>query len=299
MGAMVEKVRTFSKKILSSKKGKDIVDSLENDEAHWGLVSEQSSANRMPDAPMIPTSSHKSTPTAPEAPPSPKGGPEIQTSGDYEGLSMRELNLAMRDDAHRQEKLLDVCAEIISSTVKRNDARERVTVELPSFEGNAVKMSADYYVRRVMKYGGCSPCCLVVGCIYLQRLKAKYRSVRLGSRTFVRLFAVAVMSASKVFDDHYLSNKQWADIAGVTLQEMNQLELEFLFRLQFDLCVDRATYNAYVANMLGAEQPAPAPVTFEATPEPLVITEDQDLSMKKLPSACDVTMIATSFAIPA
>ncbi len=45
------------------------------------------------------------------------------------------------------------------------------------------------------------------------------------------------------------SNKIWAQIGGVTLQELNALELEFLFRLEFGIFIDAPEYNSRVAQL--------------------------------------------------
>lgn len=42
--------------------------------------------------------------------------------------------------------------------------------------------------------------------------------------------AIAVMTAAKMFDDFYYSNQHWAEVGGISVTEMNNIELEFLFR---------------------------------------------------------------------
>ena len=53
------------------------------------------------------------------------------------------------------------------------------------------------------------------------------------------------MLAAKFFDDHYLDNQHYAAVGGVPKGEMNVLELEFLFLLEFNLHVTRADYDMY------------------------------------------------------
>ena len=53
------------------------------------------------------------------------------------------------------------------------------------------------------------------------------------------------MLAAKFFDDHSLDNQHYAAVGGVPKGEMNSLELEFLFLLEFNLHVSRADYDMY------------------------------------------------------
>jgi hypothetical protein len=95
----------------------------------------------------------------------------------------------------------------------------------------------------VAKYSGASPCCFAVGLIYLERMKKRDPGVCLTLTNFQRLFLVSVMTAAKYLDDFYYSNKHWAEVGGITTQEINKLELEFLFRMGFNLHMQREEYD--------------------------------------------------------
>jgi hypothetical protein len=126
---------------------------------------------------------------------------------------------------------------------------------LELFEGEKAPVKASSYVKRIMKYGGLSPCCFVVGMIYLERLKEIIPSLCLTSTNFQRLFLVAIMEAAKFLDDFYFSNKHWAEVGGITTQEINALELEFLFLLEFDLNIQRSEYDSYVRCITAPREP--------------------------------------------
>ena len=53
------------------------------------------------------------------------------------------------------------------------------------------------------------------------------------------------MLAAKFFDDHYYNNTYYAKIGGVPRNEMNILELEFLFLVNFSLYLDPNEYRKY------------------------------------------------------
>lgn len=52
----------------------------------------------------------------------------------------------------------------------------------------------------------------------------------------------SVMVSAKFFDDSYLNNRRYAHLGGVTTHELNMLEVEFLFLIDFNLFVSSEEY---------------------------------------------------------
>lgn len=165
------------------------------------------------------------------------------------GPDMVELTRAMKDDAAAQEDVPEILGMLLDKTIERNDRFGHVC-ELTEFESATCNLSASAYLKRIINYSGCSECCAVVGLLYLQRLKQRVQTLRLTSNNLQRLLLTSVMVAAKFLDDMYYSNKHWAQIGGLSLKEVNALEMIFLFRLNFDLQMTRETYEKYVAQLL-------------------------------------------------
>ena len=53
------------------------------------------------------------------------------------------------------------------------------------------------------------------------------------------------MLAAKFYDDTYLNNGTYARIGGICVEELNTLELEFLFFIDFSLVVSQKEYEKY------------------------------------------------------
>lgn len=66
---------------------------------------------------------------------------------------------------------------------------------------------------------------------------------------------MSLVSAIKFYDDSYYSNKYYAQIGGVTLQEFNYLEVEFLTKyLNFNLYIDHEIFWLYLSDLLNYEK---------------------------------------------
>jgi hypothetical protein len=111
------------------------------------------------------------------------------------------------------------------------DAEEREQAEaLATFEGPLLCCTAERYVRRMLKYGGCSPCNVVIGLMYLHRIQLSTCPIlELTRSNAQRLLLTAVMVACKVHDDVYFSNKYWGMIGELTSANMRELELRYVY----------------------------------------------------------------------
>ena len=64
-----------------------------------------------------------------------------------------------------------------------------------------------------------------------------------------RIIAVSVLMAMKINDNMVVSNKAFAYSAGLSLPELNQLELEFIIAIEFEFFVSREEYQECLQKM--------------------------------------------------
>jgi hypothetical protein len=185
---------------------------------------------------------------------------------------MTELQAALKADAGAQEHLVAVLGELLDAAVAADSDGLAVScTALPRFESpKRCPLIPSAYLARMMRYTAISPCNLLVGVIYLQRLRDKTRgggAIRLTYYNCQRLLLCANMIASKCFDDYFMSNQQWARVGDLTTKDMNALELDMLFALDFDLFISRETYEEWylqvgqMSRSLQASEGASAPDT--------------------------------------
>lgn len=124
--------------------------------------------------------------------------------------------------------------------------------KLTVFHGlRAPTISIDKYLDRIYKYSNCSPSCFVVAYILLDRIVQRHPDMPITSLNVHRLLISSVMVAAKFLDDAYFNNAYYAKVGGVTTGEMNRLELEFLFRIDFRLNVTSEEFTKYCQLMEG------------------------------------------------
>ncbi|KAL5212910.1 hypothetical protein ABZP36_023757 [Zizania latifolia] len=173
------------------------------------------------------------------------------------------------ESAQEMPRVVAALAGILERVAERNDAAA-TPAELAAAPASAFRattkpgISVRAYVARIARFAGCSPACYVVAYIYLDRLLRRGRCLALAvdSYSVHRLLITAVLSAVKFMDDICYNNAYFAKVGGISLMEMNYLEVDFLFGVGFDLNVTPETFGDYCAvlqsEMLYAAAP-PAP----------------------------------------
>jgi hypothetical protein len=124
------------------------------------------------------------------------------------------------------------------------------------------------YNFRILKYAACSNECFILALIYIDRLIQR-NNFLLTELNVHRVTITAVLLAAKFFDDAYYNNAYYSKVGGVLGSEMNGLEVDFLFRINFSLHVTPEVFEKYKAELVahsvsaGLTQ-APSPIPEEA-----------------------------------
>jgi len=95
--------------------------------------------------------------------------------------------------------------------------------------------SASSLLKTMMSYDCIEMASILTALIYLQRLK--FAGVALDSDALCPLFLTATMVACKFIEDDSPSNSFWAKVGQLSIQDMNELEREFLKVINFRLTV--------------------------------------------------------------
>jgi hypothetical protein len=102
---------------------------------------------------------------------------------------------------------------------------------------------------RVHKYASCSNECFILALIYIDRLIQR-NNFLLTELNVHRVVITAILLAAKFFDDAYYNNAYYSKVGGVLVSEMNGLEVDFLFRINFSLHVTPDVFDKYRAELV-------------------------------------------------
>ena len=167
-------------------------------------------------------------------------------------------------DSTTKENVVLLISCILQNVVKQQDTVGKVWVDetkglasspITPFTAMTIpRISLDsYYERwawscvftaRILKYSNCSVECLVHSLIYIDRL-IQGGEVSVNSLSIHRIILTSVTLAIKYFDDVFYLNSFYSQIGGISVDDLNSLELEFLKDINFSLFVSWEDYQKY------------------------------------------------------
>jgi hypothetical protein len=100
------------------------------------------------------------------------------------------------------------------------------------------------YLDRISQHASCSIECYILSLIYVNRLIIRH-DLALTQNNVHRVILTSIMLAAKFQDDRYYDNRYYARLGGITLDELNLLEAEFIFGIGFDLFVSETEFKIY------------------------------------------------------
>ncbi|CAB4493934.1 hypothetical protein RhiirA5_273435 [Rhizophagus irregularis] len=115
--------------------------------------------------------------------------------------------------------------------------------------GNASLPNLLQFIRDVTTRSRVSKMTMVVGLIYVDRLKKNLPSSARGDfDTPYKIFLSAILVASKYLSDHSLQNRTIADITNglYTNKDVNTMERSFLGLLKYDLWVGSDEFDSFL-----------------------------------------------------
>jgi len=186
------------------------------------------------------------------------------------------LSLQVPGEEEKLKGILPVLACVLTELCASNDEQSDPKRIVSKFHALCVpSLDIKGYLERIAKYSGCSPECFVLCLVYIDRI-IQCRRFIVNSYSIHRLLITGSMLATKFFDDHYYNNAYYAKVGGVTCEEMNSLEVEFLFMLNFHLFVSTRTYKLYYQELVKHPSVKPCTCSSISVP-PLLLFDDREV----------------------
>mmetsp|Transcript_5568 Transcript_5568/g.10756 ORF Transcript_5568/g.10756 Transcript_5568/m.10756 type:complete len:564 (+) Transcript_5568:464-2155(+) len=143
------------------------------------------------------------------------------------------------------QAIVQVLAVVLERLVSANSHLAASQQEETKFHAlRAPAIGILQYLERIHKYASCSKECFILALIYIDRL-IQQNNFLLTDLNVHRVVITAVLLAAKFFDDAYYNNAYYAKVGGVLVSEMNTLECEFLFKIDFSLRVVPEVFDKY------------------------------------------------------
>ena len=142
-------------------------------------------------------------------------------------------------------------ADMLGRLIAHNDLIPLTSSNLTRFHSRVPpNISLSDYLRRIVKYTSVEKSCLLILLIYIDRVCELHPQFTISSLTVHRFLITAVTVSSKALCDSYCTNSHYAKVGGISTQEINALELEFLSLIDWHLASTGPVLQQYYANLV-------------------------------------------------
>lgn len=86
---------------------------------------------------------------------------------------------------------------------------------------------------------------ILLALLFIYRLKKANPGVRGKKGSEYRLMTIALMMGNKFLDDNTYTNKTWAEVSGISVQEIHIMEVEFLSNVRYNLFVSKDEWTRW------------------------------------------------------
>jgi len=148
------------------------------------------------------------------------------------------------NEEERKDKLLIVITSVLSQLVARGDKLRCAHKQFRSVSGRLPPITLEAYIARLLQYAPCDRECFISALLYMDRLNDRCGFV-FNSYNVHRSYLTSLLIAAKFFEDQPCDNGYFATIGGVSIMEMNNLEIQFLTLAEFRVNVTTWEYNLY------------------------------------------------------
>lgn len=145
-----------------------------------------------------------------------------------------------------KKKIIDAIAinlnEIIYENKQNND--EKYIINDIFYLSRIPPISLTDYIKRLVKYTGMDISSLILAIIYIDRFCESKKYI-LTYNNIYRIFLSTCLLSIKFNEDIYFNYKRYSEIAGVSVEDLSNLEIYMYIELEYSLFVDSEYYQKY------------------------------------------------------
>ncbi|EIM24140.1 cyclin-domain-containing protein [Wallemia mellicola] len=150
-----------------------------------------------------------------------------------------------------KETLIELISFVLARIVKHNDQLHFDSNKLTRFHSRAAPgITVIDYLNRINKYTNTDPCCLLILLIYIDRISTMMPDLTITSLTVHRFIITAITVSSKALCDVFCTASHYSKVGGLSLNELNLLEREFLRILDWNLTCEDQQLQKYYLNLV-------------------------------------------------
>ena len=151
--------------------------------------------------------------------------------------------------------LINTLSVIFTDICKENDINPIINNKnISLFLTDSIQtITINDYLQRLVKYTQVESSTLIAMLIYIDRL-CELNNFIVNSYNVYKILFSSLIMAIKYNEDEFYDNKFYAKVGGLSLKEMNNLEINYLSLIDFKLYISEEVFDNYFENLIDAMQ---------------------------------------------
>ena len=155
------------------------------------------------------------------------------------------MALKVSQSEYFRQNCIHLLSTVLSRLVEINDEIPDPNARTTRFHSVSVPdIPLSKYLKRISRYTNCHAETLVCAVMYLLRVSRR-SDLKITSLNAHRLLIVSIVVAMKYVEDECFTNRYMAKVGGISLVELNRLEVSFLKRLDFSLNIAPENFEQF------------------------------------------------------
>jgi hypothetical protein len=154
-------------------------------------------------------------------------------------------------EVSNNKKIINAVVSILKEIVEDNKRNKGIKPDilekqkrLSFYSKNSASITVGGYLERILKYTHIEESTLIIALIYIDRM-CEINSIFLVDSNIHRVMFTGILLAIKYNEDDFYTNNYYSKVGGISINEMNSLEYEFVKLLKYSLFVKTLTYEKY------------------------------------------------------
>lgn len=156
--------------------------------------------------------------------------------------SMKKEQISYRVYPRDYMRFVEIVVEIVLNAIQKV---ETFTTKTTFKSLRLPEINIRTYIYRIIDSELMSLESVIVSLIYLKKIIHNTPNDFFNQYTVHRLFLTSILLGSKYLDDELYNNREFSILGGIDIKNMNSMELEFLYRIGFELYIKPSEYHYY------------------------------------------------------
>jgi len=141
---------------------------------------------------------------------------------------------------------------IIANEIKYEELDEKRYIENLFYLKKTPNITLSKYIQRINKYLDPEISTIIISLIYIDQITSSENyKIKINENNVFKIILTSINIAIKYNEDDFNDNVFVAKVGGISLEELNELELNFCALLNWDLFIYENNFRKYYEHLLG------------------------------------------------